>query len=96
MYGLIALVDRSARHKLSDTDGNKLAAALAAQIRYHVQPHYRQTAAPVVWYGPHIETVPAKVRLESAEYTDIGRGCRPAKPHHKSLLLGKNVHGGST
>src|SRR5262245_15346841 len=34
-----------------------------------------------------IDTVPAKVRLESAEYTDVSRGCRPAKPHHKSLLF---------
>ena len=42
------------------------------------------------------DTVLAKVRLESAEYTDVGRGCRPAKPHHKSLLLDKDVHCGST
>src|SRR6516225_660055 len=43
-----------------------------------------------------IDTVLAEVRLESAEDTDIGRGCCPTKPHHKSLLLGKNVHDGST
>src|SRR5437016_12257674 len=42
------------------------------------------------------DAVLAKVRLESAEHTDVSRGCRPAKPHHKSLLLDKDVHCGST
>src|SRR5262245_53893623 len=34
-----------------------------------------------------IDTVLAKVRLESSEYTDISWRCRPTKPHHSHLLL---------
>src|SRR5262245_23209679 len=42
-----------------------------------------------VEYPVEIDAVSAKVRLESAEHTDVGRRCRPTKPHHNSLLWAK-------
>src|SRR5262245_31703891 len=42
-----------------------------------------------VEYPVELDAMSAKVRLESAEHTDVGRRGRPTKPHHISLLLGK-------
>lgn len=58
MYGLIALIDKSVKHKTTDQTGTALAGALAHQLRYHVGPHYKRTSTPVVWYGSHPELVP--------------------------------------
>ena len=58
-YGLIAIIDKSSGWDGHGVDGPGTAAALAHQLRYHVQASYRATSAPVIYYGPHDGLVPA-------------------------------------
>jgi hypothetical protein len=59
LYGEIAVIDQSGHTGWDTAAGKTVCAALARQLREHVQPAYRIVASPVNWYTDP-KQVPAK------------------------------------
>src|SRR3979409_1351477 len=60
--------------------------SIPRQINLAFDKRFNQGIVVRIEHQVELDAMPTKMRLESSEYTDVSRRCRPTKPHHIDLL----------